>query len=173
MYEEYKQTMDDLYESDETLVPNFEGSVFAATAINYTDNSASEPHTDDANRPDGLCAITGLGPYDHRKGGQIVLLEARVVIEFPSGSTVYIPSAISTHYNLPVQPGDKRYSVTQYTGGGIFRWVNNGFMSDKSWYEQATPAEKLERGRQNAKRWYHGLRLFPRAPDAAAPLVAS
>lgn len=114
MYAEYKETMDKLYESNETLVPNFEGSAFAATAINFTDNLAS----------DGLCAVTGLGPYNHCKGGQIVLLEAKVVIEIPSGSTIFIPSAISTHYNIPVQKGDKCYTVMQYTGGGLFCWAS-------------------------------------------------
>ncbi|KIY61941.1 hypothetical protein CYLTODRAFT_362185, partial [Cylindrobasidium torrendii FP15055 ss-10] len=168
MYKEYKEMMDDLAGSDESLVPNFDGSVFAAVAINFTDNAASEPHTDEANRPDGLCTITGLGPYDHTKGGHIVLLEAKLVIEFPSGSTVFIPSAISTHYNMPVQKGDKRYSVTQFTGGGLFRWVKNGFMSDKSWYAQASPSDRLKRQEENGTRWYNGLRLFPIIPNTSA-----
>ncbi|KIY61385.1 hypothetical protein CYLTODRAFT_447726 [Cylindrobasidium torrendii FP15055 ss-10] len=44
-----------------------------------------------------------------------------------TGVTVFIPSALITHYNLPIAPGETRYSITQYSAGGLFRWVNNGF----------------------------------------------
>lgn len=54
------------------------------------------------------------------KGGQLVLWEMCLVIEFPSGSCVLIPSATVTHSNIPVAPGGFRTSFTQYAPGGLF-----------------------------------------------------
>lgn len=161
MYDEYAETADALFASDAELERNFENSVFVATAINFSPNSVCGPHADDANRPDGLCAITALGPFNHKKGAQLVLDEAKIVLEFPSGTTAYIPSALVTHHNFPLQKGDKRYSVTQYTGGGIFRWVRNGFKSDKTWYEQASRKDIEKREQENSKRWRRGVSFFP------------
>lgn len=162
MYDEYEQTMDALHGPDSQLERNFDNSVFAATAINFTDEAVCGSHCDSGNRPDGLCIITCMGPLDHTKGGQIVLDEPKLVIDFPSGSSVYIPSALVTHHNFPLQNGDKRYSATQYTGGGLFRWVRNGMKSDKDWYATASQSEIKKREQDNASRWKKGLSLFPR-----------
>ena len=64
-----------------------------------------------------------LGDFDPTKGSHLVLWECKLVIEFPPGSTILIPSAIITHSNVPIQAGEKRYSVTQYATGVLFRWV--------------------------------------------------
>ncbi|KAJ7873041.1 hypothetical protein B0H14DRAFT_2569888 [Mycena olivaceomarginata] len=39
--------------------------------------------------------------------------------------------------------GRNGFSLIQYSAGGLFRWVNNGFQSDCSWLESAT-AEDIE-----------------------------
>jgi hypothetical protein len=72
------------------------------------------------------------GEFNHRSGGQIYLKQLNLVIDFPSGATVLIPSAFVDHGNTPIADGETRYSITQYAAGGLFRWVKYGFQSAKS-----------------------------------------
>ncbi|KAJ6479842.1 hypothetical protein C8R45DRAFT_933631 [Mycena sanguinolenta] len=58
------------------------------------------------------------------------------------GSTILIPSAILRHSNIPVRSHETRFSFTQYTAGGLFRWIQNGFMTDEAFTESASPSEK-------------------------------
>lgn len=74
-----------------------------------------------------MCAIQSLGPFDPKFGGHLILWDLRLVIEFPPGATILIPSATLTHSNIPVRDGESRVSFTQYTSGAIFRYVDNGF----------------------------------------------
>lgn len=161
MYNDYRLKMDKLYTSDSTLIKNFKNNVFAALAINCSKHVNSEGHTDNGNRPDGWCAITAVGNFNHRTSGHIVLDELKLIIEFPRGSSVYIPSAIVTHHTIPIQAGETRHSMTQYTGGGLFRWIYNGFCSDKDWLLNATDADLEKREIDRAARWEEGLKFFP------------
>lgn len=151
--------MEALYASDATLRRNFKDNVFAAVAVNFAMQVNTDGHTDDGNLPNGWCPITSLGNFKH--GGQIVLDELKLIIEFPRGTSVYIPSATVTHYTLPVGEGEHRYSMTQYSGGGLFRWVYNGFCSDKEWFAAATQDDVERRERDRRLRWDDGLKLFP------------
>ncbi|KAJ7791295.1 hypothetical protein B0H14DRAFT_3094503 [Mycena olivaceomarginata] len=54
-----------------------------------------------------------------------------LVIRFPPGATILIPSAIIRHSNVPVASHERRYSFTQYTAGGLFRWIGNGRRAQK------------------------------------------
>ncbi len=120
------------------------------------------PHLDFANLPFGFCAITALGDYDPTKGGHLILWECKLVIEFPPGSTILIPSAIITHSNVPIGAGEKRYSVTQYSAGALFRWVDNGFQTAVAYRASLTLEEKLELEATNTRRWEFGLGLLPK-----------
>ncbi|KAF9009765.1 hypothetical protein BDZ89DRAFT_964684, partial [Hymenopellis radicata] len=170
MYREYAANKASLRASDGTLNWNFDNSVFAALAVNFSDNVICEDHTDDSNKPDGWCGVTSMGLFDPQKGGQMVLWDLKVILDFPSGTTNFIPSALVRHSNLPIQKGEKRYSATQYTGGGLFRWVYNGFQSDKEWFAKAAAKKDVEKRaaiieqheKDRATRWEKGLRFFPR-----------
>jgi hypothetical protein len=89
-----------------------------------------------------------------------VLEELGLVIEFPPSSTILIPSALLTHYNIPVKDHEIRFSIVQYVAGGLFRWAANGFMTDKAWHEKATAEMKEQRKRDDAKRWGNFLDMF-------------
>ena len=89
-------------------------------------------HTDTGNKANGLCAITAIGKFDPKRGGHLILKQLRLVIEFPPGSTILIPSATVTHGNTPIQQNETRMSITQYAAGGLFRWVRYGFQSEKN-----------------------------------------
>ncbi|KIK63680.1 hypothetical protein GYMLUDRAFT_133433, partial [Collybiopsis luxurians FD-317 M1] len=86
-------------------------------------------HRDFLNWPFGWCAITALGRFDPTRSAQLILWEFKLVIDFPHGATVLIPSAVVTHSNTPIAEGDVRTSFTQYTAGALFRWTENGFMT--------------------------------------------
>ncbi len=108
------------------LPRNFPGSVFAAAAFNFGGDIWTFKHRDFLNWAFGWCAITALGRFNPTRSAQLILWELKLVINFPHGATILVPSAVVTHSNTPVAEGDVRTSFTQYTAGAIFRWVGNG-----------------------------------------------
>ncbi|KAJ7023106.1 hypothetical protein C8F04DRAFT_970503 [Mycena alexandri] len=141
------------------LEPNFPKSVFSAAAFNFGPNVWTFKHRDVLNAPFGMCTITAMGPFDATKGGHIILWELKLVIEFPAASTILIPSATITHSNLPVQDGDERASFTQYTGGGLMRFVDNGFRTEAELAAQ-DPAEYERLAQLKESRWKTGIDLL-------------
>ncbi|KAJ6485486.1 hypothetical protein DFH09DRAFT_1339760 [Mycena vulgaris] len=107
--------------------------VFAACTFNFGPHTITVLHLDFANLSWGWCAITALGNLDPDLGGHLILWDLKLVIRFPPGSTILIPSAIIRHSNVPVGAGEERFSFTQYTAGGLFRWIRNGFQTDEAW----------------------------------------
>ena len=108
---------------------NYTNSVFAGLTINLGPQTVTQKHTDALNIPFGWCVITALGNYDHKRGGHLVLWDLKMIIEFPPGSTIFIPSACISHSNVKIADNECRYSMTQYTAGGIMRWVACGLQS--------------------------------------------
>ncbi|KAJ7676186.1 hypothetical protein B0H17DRAFT_849740, partial [Mycena rosella] len=111
------------------LTWNLVGTLFAACTFNFGPHTITVPHLDFGNLSWGWCAITALGWFDPDVGGHLILWDLKLVIRFPPGSTIIIPSAICRHSNVPVGPEETRFSFTQYTAGGLFRWIRNGFKS--------------------------------------------
>ena len=130
-FKEFAPKLHQLYEDqlvavmarDKTLTPPFPDSVFACAAFNFPPNAISIPHRDHLNVAYGWCSITALGNFSHQTGGLIVLPQLKVAIVFPAGSSIFIPSALLDHYNLPIGPDETRSSITQFTAGGIFRRI--------------------------------------------------
>jgi hypothetical protein len=141
----------------------------AAAAFNLGPATVCDPHRDGANLSFGICSITALGHFDSERGGHLVLEELDLVIEFPPGSTILIPSAILTHWNTKISEGEKRYSFTQYSAGALFSYVENGMMSNIKAMEDATweELEVMKYVRENADAWQRGLALFPHISDYA------
>ncbi|KAL0061008.1 hypothetical protein AAF712_012181 [Marasmius tenuissimus] len=133
LYKKYKTTMDFVYEHPKLSHParNFsDNNVFAAAAFNFGGKVRTFKHRDHLNWAFGWCAITALGKFNPNRSARLVLWELKLVIDFPSGSTVLIPSAVITHSNTRIAEGDERTSFTQYTAGAIFRWAENGGMTE-------------------------------------------
>ncbi|KAJ7728795.1 hypothetical protein B0H14DRAFT_2640593 [Mycena olivaceomarginata] len=82
-----------------------------------------------------------------------------LVIEFPPGALILIPSTTLSHSNVPVQPGDTRVSFTQFTSGGLFRYVDNGCQTQGDLAE-ADPAEYPRLVQKKQSRWEMGLQMF-------------
>ncbi len=54
--------------------------------------------------------------------------------------------------------------MTQYTAGGLFRWVANGFQTQEKFWENASEEEHAQWLTDRATRWERGLALFPIIP---------
>ena len=126
---------------------------FPCRTFNLSPQSVSTPHTDHNNLAQGWCSITPLGAFNPELGGHLVLWDFGVAIQFPPGTTALIPSALITHSNTTLQPGEVRYSIVQYASGRIFRWANNGNATDAAWLKQATPQDMEERMKEQDRRW--------------------
>ncbi|KAF8163730.1 hypothetical protein B0H34DRAFT_696626 [Crassisporium funariophilum] len=158
LYRHYRMHMEKL-EGRTGITCNFVGSIFACATINFGPRVCTFKHRDSLNLPFGWCAILALGKFDPTLGGHLILWDTKTVIEFPPGSTILIPSATMSHSNVPVQERESRVSFTQYTAGGIFRYVDNDFRTekefeaeDKNGYEAMCELKKT--------RWKMGVSLF-------------
>ncbi|KAF9470948.1 hypothetical protein BDN70DRAFT_820656 [Pholiota conissans] len=160
MYTYYEDHFEPLLEDDPTLHRNWPGSVWASFAVNFGPRTACQSHRDFANLPFGWCAITSLGDFDAKKGGHLVLWDLKLVIEFPPGSTILIPSSVITHSNVPVGRRKTRYSVTQFSAGGLFRWVDQGLQCTNNYMSKLTGEGMEEDLKQQEERCKLGLTLF-------------
>ncbi|KIY46354.1 hypothetical protein FISHEDRAFT_47407, partial [Fistulina hepatica ATCC 64428] len=131
----YKYVLDSmrrLYGHHDTLVPNFKSSVYPTTSVNLGPQTVCYAHFDDGNSPNIPCTVTALGKFNHQHGGQMYWPQVGISVDFPSGSSIALPSSFLEHGNIAVAAGEKRMSVTQYCPGGLLRWVEYGFQSGKS-----------------------------------------
>ncbi|KAI0039029.1 hypothetical protein FA95DRAFT_1504733, partial [Auriscalpium vulgare] len=138
----YDDVLKDIRAQNPSLTPPYPNSVFPAATFNFGPRVATAPHRDYYNVPFGWCAITALGNYDPKFGGHLILWDLKLVIEFPPGSTILIPSALLTHSNAAIRPGETRRSFTQYCAGGLMRWHRYG-MRTEAVLRQADPALKV------------------------------
>jgi len=133
---------------------------FPCRTFNLGQQVTTLPHRDEKNLAQGWCSITALGKFKPDLGGHMVLWDFGLIIRFPPGSTVLIPSGLFVHSNTSIQPGETRNSIVQYAAGGLFRWVERGFMSEKDWLAQASEEDLLEeRGKQD-RRWAEAAGMF-------------
>lgn len=146
------------------LCPNFSRSVYCCATFNFGPATCTFKHRDSLNAPWGMCAITADGSYNPKTGGHIILWELGLVIEFPPVSTILIPSATITHSNIAVSEGETRVSFTQYTAGGIFRWLDNGGRTEKL-LEIKDPVEFVKICKLKTGRWEEGLARFTKLSD--------
>ncbi|KAF8209733.1 hypothetical protein K438DRAFT_1571420 [Mycena galopus ATCC 62051] len=148
----------------------FESSVFFCAAVNFGPSVWTFRHRDVLNLAFGWCAVQALGNFDATKGGHLVLWDLKLVVEFPAGALILLPSATIAHSNVPVQPGEERASFTQFSAGGIFRYVDNNFMTIEQ-LESEDPAEYERLMAMRASRWEHGLSLLSTLDELIALYV--
>ncbi|KAH9014024.1 hypothetical protein EDB85DRAFT_1876641 [Lactarius pseudohatsudake] len=143
--------------------------VFPCRSFNLGEQSISTPHTDDANLAQGWCSITPLGSFDPKKGGHLVLWGLGLIAEFPPGSTALIPSALIKHSNTAIQLGESRMSIIQYAAGGLFRWVENGYMSQKDRLANASEGELLAYASEQDARWARAAGMYTTLDELSCP----
>jgi hypothetical protein len=76
-----------------------------------------------------MCLISPLGNFDPKKGGHLVLHNLKLIFEVAPGSICLIPSAIMTHSNIGIAPGETRRAITAYTSASVFQYYEEGFGS--------------------------------------------
>ncbi|KAJ7925712.1 hypothetical protein B0H13DRAFT_2229609 [Mycena leptocephala] len=127
----------------------FPRSVFSCAAFNFGPNVWTFKHRDVLNLPFSWCAIQAAGPFDPTKGGHL----------FPPGALILIPSATLSHSNVPIQAGDKQISFTQFSAGGLFRYVDNGFRTEEE-LAAADPGKYERMMELKSSQWQMGVDLF-------------
>ncbi|KAK7016259.1 hypothetical protein R3P38DRAFT_3321111 [Favolaschia claudopus] len=160
----YRDTLDAVCSHDPTILRNFSQkfSVFSTTTFNFGPRTVTFPHIDFRNLAWGWCAITALGDYDPDRGGHLILWDLKLIIRFPPGSTILIPSAIMRHSNTNIQPHETRFSFTQFTPAALFRWVYNNFRTDKdiNASTKTSAAEHEQRRQDKRRRWSEGIKMY-------------
>ncbi|PPQ97626.1 hypothetical protein CVT26_002549, partial [Gymnopilus dilepis] len=154
---------------DEPLRRNWPKTPWAAAALNFGPQTICNKHADYGNLAFGWCCITALGDYDYRKGGHLVLWDLKRVIEFPPGATILIPSSAIYHSNTIIQPDERRYSFTQYSAGGIFRWRDNGYKTVAQSRSTMAPEEISSLLSQLSTQLSFGLSLYSSADEIESP----
>lgn len=165
LHQQYCEVREELLKHHPDLKWLWRHSPFAAATWNLGPQTATFTHRDKRNSAGGWCAITALGDFNPDEGGHLVLDDLGLVIRFPPGSTVLIPSAVLAHSNVPVPAGQRRYSLTQYTAGGLMRWCEYGRQKLTEWEEKATPAQLSEKKRKDGLRWQECLARFSTLHD--------
>lgn len=134
--------------------------IFPCRSFNLGEQTTSYPHVDQMNLAQSWCSITPLGSFDHKSGGHFVLWDFKMVIEFPAGSTILIPSALLIHSNTPIQPNETRHSIVQYAPGGLFRWKDCGFRTEKDFLASATHDDKQRYLSEQQRRWKEAVGMY-------------
>ncbi|KAJ7469887.1 hypothetical protein B0H11DRAFT_1920498 [Mycena galericulata] len=107
--------------------------------------SGSPSRLDQFDLLEGWRAITALGNYNCRYGGDLVLWDEKRVIKFPPGSTVLIPAARMRYSFTAVGDDETHYLVAQHTPAGLHRYVVNGYSHVERPQRQETAARTANR----------------------------
>lgn len=93
-----------------------------------------------------------------------------IVVEFPPSSLICVPSASVEHSNSPIAKDEERASFTLFCAGGLFRWVDNGFRTEKQLEEQDSD-EYARMCARKTGRWKDGLALLRKYEDIVIDAV--
>ncbi|KAH9917197.1 uncharacterized protein B0H18DRAFT_1123790 [Fomitopsis serialis] len=90
-----------------------------------------------------------------------------------SRSTALIPSATLRHSNTRIKANETRYSFTQYTAGGIFRWVDQGFQPSTAYYSSLDGDARSTFPQRAAARWLEGVSLYSTMEELRAEVACA
>ena len=138
LYEHYEKLVEDINAHHLEVCCPHAKSVFMATTLNLGDTVVTKRHRDTKNLANGFCAVVSLGNYDHKQGGHLVLHDLNLILEFPPGWVIFLPSACIIHSNIGISDDEWWSSITYYTAGGLFRWAAYGFQSEQD-FEKHNP----------------------------------
>ncbi|KAI0055042.1 hypothetical protein BV25DRAFT_1816180, partial [Artomyces pyxidatus] len=167
LFTHYDTAIGDVKAGDSGLRPAFANSVFPTATFNFGPRAETLPHRDYQNVPYGWCAVTALGDYNPKLGGHIYLWELGLVVEFPPGATILLPSAVVTHGNTPIQEGETRKAFTQYCAGALMRWHAYGMRTERTLLEEV-PGMKEALDQSWRERWRTAVCYFSKINELAA-----
>ncbi|KAJ7810266.1 hypothetical protein B0H13DRAFT_1667561 [Mycena leptocephala] len=160
LFDFYVDYMGAFYKRYKHLKRPFLNGIFSACTFNLGPHTCTLGHRDFGNLAFGWCAITAFGDFDYRKGGHLILWDCKLILEFPPGCTILIPSAAIFHSNIPIASNERRFSFTQYTAGGLFRWVEHDFQTEEAYFEGLSREERLEEKELGLQRAREGAAMF-------------
>ncbi|KAJ7983077.1 hypothetical protein DFH06DRAFT_977728 [Mycena polygramma] len=146
-----RYTKDALMANDPALRDNSTGGAFPAVEF-FLGNDESPPTLHDLDMMWAWRALTALGEYDSRWGGELILWEEKKVFRFPPGSTFLFPGTLVRYSFTQVRSGERQYSFSQYAQAGLYRYLENGFMSESvfdatAWRWQREARERVKDAR--------------------------
>lgn len=158
LYHEYVDAMAELQQKQPYLRRYHSETVYPAASANFGRVVCYE-HADFSNKANGICPIWCGGSFDHRLGGHLILWQLKMVIQFPAGSLICIPSATLRHGNISIAKHETRVSFTQYAAGGLFKWVHYGHQTWEQLAEKDEDFAAAELAIRNT-RWRQAAKKF-------------
>ncbi|KAK6984036.1 hypothetical protein R3P38DRAFT_2577012 [Favolaschia claudopus] len=142
-------------------------SVFSAATIEFGGPHLRLNHRGDPHDflPGDWCIITSVGKYRYLHGGHIILWDFGIVVQFPPGTHIFIPAGLIRYSFVKVQPHETRYSIVQWAGSGIQRFLDNNNRTDLEFAKFATEVEYAAREAQRQRQHVHALDVFPRVNE--------
>ncbi|KAJ7821084.1 hypothetical protein B0H14DRAFT_2832086 [Mycena olivaceomarginata] len=146
IYSDYHCTKQQLLQKNPHLCRTFPRSPFTAVTDlrlppTWGPSPCLPPIRTPPTRPTACASLPLLSAFDPDQGGHLVCWDYNLLICFPLGCSVLIPSAVVTHSNTPIQAA-------------------NGFRSDRQWAASATPADLVHQEEERATRCRTALQKF-------------
>jgi hypothetical protein len=161
LYHHYAERLEKVWDSNHSLRPGFDNSIWPCVAVNFGTCVVTRSHHNCMNVAYGWCAIMALGRFNSLKGGHLVLSDLKMIIRFPLGSTIFIPSAILTHCNIAIGKDEERVSFMQFCAGDIFRYVDCGLQTENQLKIEDPVLYRIHQIRKQ-NQWRQGLDLLPK-----------
>ncbi|KAJ7922178.1 hypothetical protein B0H13DRAFT_1603935, partial [Mycena leptocephala] len=163
IYAYTENTTDLIYKFDENLRREFDG-VFPAAEFDLGE-LGSAPRLQDRDVLHGWRALTALGMYNSRYGGDIILWDDGFVIRFPPGATILFPAALMRYSFVEVQAGEKQYTLSQYSPAGLYRYITNGYVNDSTFERMADKRAMETMHRARGRRLEAGVNMYSRLDE--------
>jgi hypothetical protein len=135
-----------------------------SVSFNLGNCITTKKHIDSQNCILAWCLVTALGNFNATKGGHLVLWELGLILEFPTGVCICLPSALITHSSIPTDESETRLSFTQYCPGEIFQFIENGFKTDRM-LKLENPNLFSARAKARETRIEEGYAMFSKMQD--------
>ncbi|KAJ7483692.1 hypothetical protein B0H11DRAFT_1723218, partial [Mycena galericulata] len=153
------QARETLLHHDPTLCDNITGGAYPSVEF-YLGSPESPPRLDDLDMMWAWRALTALGVYNPRWGGELILWDEKKVIQFPPGATFLFPAAFMRYSFTQVRMLERQYAFSQYAQAGLFRYIDNGFKSEMNFEATAWRAEYESRERAKDARVVRALGMY-------------
>ncbi|KAK7052787.1 hypothetical protein R3P38DRAFT_2502653 [Favolaschia claudopus] len=116
----------------------------------------------------GWTILTALGKFRAFHGGHVIFWELGLVIQFPPGSSILLPAGLIHYSFVKVDPDETRFSLLQWAGAGVRRFLDNGCRSDMEFAAKATPNQHA--GREHRRNRAHEIVIdsFPHVTEFKA-----
>ncbi|KAJ7039992.1 hypothetical protein C8F04DRAFT_1084392 [Mycena alexandri] len=111
--------------------------------------SLSIPIIDSCGR---IIAVLGGTPHDVE--GWRVITDHAAIFMYGGGQVLIRRS------NVPIAANKFQCSFIQYTAGGLFRFIRNGFKTDDAFELAAMKKEERERAQEAKSRWEEGVAMY-------------